>query len=156
MRRSGWVQTGHVKRNESRSRTWLGRDPRYPDHYSRSASFLCREFKLDTTTLHPQPLKLAPRLPNHPGEILLYFTALYSTAPRSSSSYLKRIRKFPSWKLSWCTYENSIGDLTRFPSRILKNFFPYASLTPWLSCRDVSACYTHIHVSLFYVTTFWH
>lgn len=121
MRRSGWVQAGHVKRNESRSRTWLGHDPRYPDHYSRSASFLCREFKLDTTTLHPQPLKLAPRLPNHPGEILLYFTALYSTASRSSSSYLKRIQKFPSWKLSW--YKNSIGDLTRFPFRILKIFF---------------------------------
>jgi len=50
MRRSGWVRTGHVKRNESRSRTWLGRDPRYPDRRSRSASFLCREFKLDTTT----------------------------------------------------------------------------------------------------------
>lgn len=122
MRRSGWVQTGHVKRNESRSRTWLGRDPRYPDHRSRSASFLCREFKLDTTTLHPQPVKLAPRLPNHPGEILLYFTALYSTAPRSSSSYLKRILKFPLQKLSRRAYKNSIGDLTRLPFRMLQIF----------------------------------
>lgn len=128
MRRSGWVQTGHVKRNESRSRTWLGRDPRYPDHCSRSASFLCREFKLDTTTLHPQPLKLAPRLPNHPGEMLLYFTALYSTAPRSSSSYLKRIQKFPSRKLPQRAYKNSIGDLTSFPFRMLKIFTIYSTL----------------------------
>jgi len=108
------VQTGHVKRNESRSRTWLGGDPRYPDHRSRSASFLCREFKLDTTALHPQPLKLAPRLPNHPG-LLLYFTALYSTAPRGSSLYLKKIREFPSRKLT-CrerTDIDIIGDLTR-------------------------------------------
>lgn len=50
--RDGYRPT-HVKRNESRSRTWFGRDPRYPDHCSHSASFLCREFKLDTTTLCP-------------------------------------------------------------------------------------------------------
>lgn len=66
MRRSGWAGTGHVKRNESRSRTWLGHDPRYSDHSLRCVSFLCREFKLDTNTLHLQPLKFAPHLPNHP------------------------------------------------------------------------------------------
>lgn len=82
MRRSGWVQTGHVKRNESCSRTWLGRDPRYPDHCSRSASFLCQEFKLDTTTLHPQPLKLAPRLPNRPGDTPLFHGTLFDRAAR--------------------------------------------------------------------------
>ena len=75
--RSGWVRTGHVKRNESRSRTWLGHDPRYPDHSSRCASFLCREFKLDTTTLRPQPLKLAPRLPNHLGDTPLFHGTLF-------------------------------------------------------------------------------
>lgn len=85
MRGSGWVQTGHVKRNESRSRTWLGRDPRYPDHRSRSASFLCQEFKLDTTTLHPQPLKLAPRLPNHPGDTPLFHGTLFDRAARSAA-----------------------------------------------------------------------
>lgn len=152
MRRSGWVQTGHVKRNESRSRTWLGRDPRYPDHCSRSASFLCREFKLDTATLHPQPLKLAPRLPNHPGEMLLYFTALYSTAPRSSSSYLKRIQKFPSRKLPQRAYKNSIGDLTSFPD--VENFYHMQRFgyRTEIFCT-YSTCYTYIHVfSLFDVT----
>lgn len=160
MRRSGWVQTGHVKRNESRSRTWLGRDPRYPDHRSRSASFLCREFKLDTTTLHPQPVKLAPRLPNHPGEILLYFTALYSTAPRSSSSYLKRILKFPSQKLSRRAYKNSIGDLTRFPFRMLQILL---SMHRWHFDYRTEMLYIYValvihasSLSLFYVTTFWY
>lgn len=112
MRRSGWLQTGHVKRNESRSRTWLGRDPRYPDHRSRSASFLCREFKLDTTTLHPQATetRAAPTESPH-GNTPLFYGTLFDGATHLVFVFKERIRKHFRRE----RYRNSIGDSTISP-----------------------------------------
>lgn len=106
-------------------------------------------------------LKLAPRLLNHPMEILLYFTALYSTAPRISSSYLKR----ESGNTSAASDTEIVLAIQRFLLHRYQKFSPYVSLQKKIAmlclshknimkmCNILLYTYTSL---LYNVSSFWY